>query len=133
MNLQPENKLNADLTKIFEKLGLDTRFAAVKVSDRADLSDFQCNGALALAKIAHKNPREIAQAIADELKNCPEIEAVSVDGPGFINIKLTNDFIHTRMYIINNNTSYRVIATFSHPEITITIYNSLNRSNKNCF
>ena len=97
MNLQPENKLNADLTKIFEKLGLDTRFAAVKISDRADLSDFQCNGALALAKIAHKNPREIAQSIADELKNCPEIAAVSVDGPGFINIKLTDEFIAETM------------------------------------
>ena len=76
MNLQPENKLNADLTEIFEKLELDTRFAVVKVSDRADLSDFQCNGALALAKIAHKNPREIAQSIAEELKNYTEIEAV---------------------------------------------------------
>ena len=97
MNLQPENKLNADLTEIFEKLELDTRFAVVKVSDRADLSDFQCNGALALAKIAHKNPREIAQSIAEELKNYPEIEAVSVDGPGFINIKLTNEFIAETM------------------------------------
>ena len=97
MNLQPENKLNADLTEIFKKLELDTRFAVVKVSDRADLSDFQCNGALALAKIAHKNPREIAQSIAEELKNYPEIEAVSVDGPGFINIKLTNEFIAETM------------------------------------
>lgn len=93
MNLLPENKLNTVLTKIFEKLNLDTRFAVVKVSDRADLSDFQCNGALALAKIARKNPREIAQAIAAELENCPQIETVSVDGPGFINIKLTNAFI----------------------------------------
>lgn len=93
MNLQPENKLNTVLTKIFEKLNLDTRFAVVKVSDRADLSDFQCNGALALAKIARKNPREIAQSIAAELENCPQIETVSVDGPGFINIKLTNAFI----------------------------------------
>lgn len=93
MNLLPENKLNTVLTKIFEKLNLDTRFAVVKVSDRADLSDFQCNGALALAKIARKNPREIAQSIAAELENCPQIETVSVDGPGFINIKLTNAFI----------------------------------------
>src|SRR5574344_86313 len=90
MNLLLENKLNATLKEIFEKLGLDIRFATVKVSDRADLSDFQSNGALALAKMAHKNPREIAQNIADELKNADYIEAVSVDGPGFLNIKLKN-------------------------------------------
>ena len=41
MNLQPENKLNADLTEIFKKLELDTKFAVVNVSVRADLSDFQ--------------------------------------------------------------------------------------------
>ena len=38
------------LAGIFAKHGLDTKFAVVKVSDRPDLSDFQCNGALALAK-----------------------------------------------------------------------------------
>ena len=37
MNLQPENKLNADLTKIFEKLGLDTRFAAVKSAGNSSI------------------------------------------------------------------------------------------------
>ena len=69
MNLLFETKLNDLLQKIFTKLNLNTRFASVKLSDRPDLSDFQCNGALALAKEAHKNPREIAAAIAEELKN----------------------------------------------------------------
>ena len=53
MNLLLENKINAAMADIFNQLGLDTRFAFVKVSDRPDLSDFQCNGALALAKTAH--------------------------------------------------------------------------------
>ena len=93
MNLLLENELNDVLCTIFKKLNLDEKFAFVKVSDRPDLSDFQCNGALALAKIAHKNPREIAASIADELQKNKWVEAVSVDGPGFINIKLTNEFI----------------------------------------
>ena len=45
-----EKLLNQKLAGIFAKHGLDTKFAVVKVSDRPDLSDFQCNGALALAK-----------------------------------------------------------------------------------
>lgn len=93
MNLLLENKINAALVEVFEKLNLDIKFAFVKVSDRPDLSDFQCNGALALAKTAHKNPREIATNIANELQKYDFVETLSVDGPGFINIKLKNAFI----------------------------------------
>ena len=93
MNLLLENKLNKTLTDIFKQLNLDEKFAFVKVSDRPDLSDFQCNGALALAKIAHKNPREIGTAIASELEKYDFCESISVDGPGFINIKLKNEVI----------------------------------------
>lgn len=93
MKLLPENELNKALASIFAKLGLNGEYAAVKVSDRPDLSDFQCNGALALAKVMHRNPREIAAQIANEIKALTFAESVSVDGPGFINIKLKNDFI----------------------------------------
>ena len=93
MNLLLENELNVALRTVFTKLNLDDKYAFVKVSDRPDLSDFQCNGALALAKIAHKNPCEIATLIADELKKTDFIEVISVDGPGFINIKLKDEFI----------------------------------------
>lgn len=93
MNLLLENKINDALCQIFKQLDLDPKFAFVKVSDRPDLSDFQCNGALALAKIAHKNPREIGTTIANELQKCDFCESISVDGPGFINLKLKNEVI----------------------------------------
>ena len=93
MNLLLENELNETLCAVFQKLGLDEKFAFVKASDRADLSDFQCNGALALAKTEHKNPREIATAIVAELEQYDFAEAITIDGPGFINIKLKNNFI----------------------------------------
>ena len=50
MDLSLEKTINSKLVNCFNKLGLDTKFAMIKVSDRPDLSDFQCNGALALAK-----------------------------------------------------------------------------------
>ena len=93
MNLSMEEILNQKLANVFEGLGLDTKFAAVKVSDRPDLSDFQCNGALALAKPLHRNPREIAQSIEAVLRDDSDIENVSIDGPGFINIILKDTFI----------------------------------------
>lgn len=97
MDLSFEIKLNALLYEIFQKIDADTKYAVVKASDRPDLSDFQCNGALALAKLLHKNPREIASQIAQELEGCEIIASVSVDGPGFINIKLTDEAIAQNM------------------------------------
>ena len=52
MNLSLEYLINQKLAHVFQTLNLDAKFAVVKVSDRPDLSDFQCNGALALAKSA---------------------------------------------------------------------------------
>jgi len=95
--LSLEKQLNEKIKNIFKQFEFDEKFAFVKPSDRPDLSDFQCNGALALAKILKQNPREIGQKIADELQKDTDIEAVSVDGPGFINIKLKNSFIASNM------------------------------------
>ena len=92
-----ETQLNNKIKNIFNGLGFDTKFAFVKPSDRPDLSDFQCNGALALAKILKQNPRAIGEQIANALKNDADIESVSVDGPGFINLKLKNTFIASNM------------------------------------
>lgn len=93
MDLSIENVINQKLEGIFKELGLDTKFAIVKASDRPDLSDFQCNGALALAKSAHKNPREIATLIAAELEKDADLTKISIDGPGFINLSLCDNFI----------------------------------------
>ena len=104
MSLSLEKLINQKVKKIFEQLGLDTKYAAVKVSDRPDLSDFQCNGALALAKTMKKNPREIATQIASVLEQDSDLTKISVDGPGFLNIILANDFIAKNMQDMSNNT-----------------------------
>lgn len=93
MDLSIENVINQKLGAIFQKLGLDEKFAMVKPSDRPDLSDFQCNGALALAKSARRNPREIALLIGAELEKDADFAKISIDGPGFINITLNDAFL----------------------------------------
>lgn len=103
MTMSIEKTINDKLATIFNKLELDTKFAIVKTSDRPDLSDLQCNGALALAKCLKKNPREIASLIVNELQTDNAIESLSIDGPGFINIKLNNDFIAQKMQEMMND------------------------------
>ncbi len=88
-----DEKINKKLEKIFEDLGFDTKYATVKNSDRPDLSDFQCNGALALAKIEKKNPRQIGEMIAAKLTEDNDFAKVSVDGPGFLNLTLKDETI----------------------------------------
>ncbi len=97
MNLSLEHLVNQKIKNVFTELGLDGKAAFVKVSDRPDLSDFQCNGALALAKEMRKNPREIATQIADVLAKDADFSKVSVDGPGFLNLSLNNEFIAANM------------------------------------
>ena len=126
MNLSLEKLVNDKAAKVFAALGLDTAFAFVKVSDRPDLSDFQCNGALALAKKERKNPREIATQIAAELEKDGDLAKVSVDGPGFLNITLNDDFIAANMQtmaedknlgIAKAENPHKVVLDFGGPNV----------------
>ncbi|PQA87542.1 arginine--tRNA ligase [Hyphococcus luteus] len=92
-----KDELSAIAGEAFAAEGLDAGLGAVKAADRPDLAQFQCNGALAAAKAAKKNPREIAGAVADRLSARPEFSEVTVAGPGFINLKLTPDFLAARI------------------------------------
>lgn len=119
MNLSIENLMNQKLAAVFEKLGLDSKFAVVKVSDRPDLSDFQCNGALALAKSERKNPREIAARIGAELEQDADLEKISIDGPGFINLTLKNEFIAANMDKISQDERFGCATVVEPKNIVI--------------
>ena len=80
----------------FSAVGLDEALGRVTLSDRPDLADFQSNGALAAAKAAKANPREIAGRIALRIKDDPRLAAVEIAGPGFINMKLADAALSAR-------------------------------------
>ncbi len=82
-------QLSAAAGEAFAKLGLDPALGAMRRSDRPDLADFQCNGAMAAAKKLGKNPRELATSIVEALTGHELVASSEVAGPGFINIKLT--------------------------------------------
>ena len=75
---------------INEKLGFK---ANLEVPKNRDFGDFSTNAAMVGAKIAGKNPRELATEIAAKLQELDFIDNVSIAGPGFINIKIKDDFI----------------------------------------
>ena len=80
--------INEKVVKAFAVCGFDEAQTLVRAADRPDLADYQANGALALAKSLHQNPREMAEKIKDELQKDPFFADVSVAGPGFINMKI---------------------------------------------
>ncbi len=84
-------KLSVIVGDAFEKEGLDRSFGRVNVSDRSDLAQFQCNGAMIAAKGAKKNPRDVANEIVSALSQNPLFSKVEIAGPGFININVTDE------------------------------------------
>jgi arginyl-tRNA synthetase len=92
--------LTAELSALagaaFAAEGFDGAYGAVRVSDRPDLAQFQCNGALAAAKSAGGNPRDLGEKIAARLRADPVFASVTVAGPGFINMTLTDDALAAR-------------------------------------
>jgi arginyl-tRNA synthetase len=84
------------LASAFAAEGLGAEYGRVVVSDRPDLADFQCNGALAAAKAARANPREIAGRIVARIGGDPRLAAVDIAGPGFINLKVSDTALADR-------------------------------------
>ena len=110
-------KINEILKKIFNEFDYEVDGTIVKVSDRPDLSQFQCNEAFNLAKKYRKNPRAIAEEIVNELNKNGIFKEVSVDGPGFINISLKEEFLAS--YIEENFSSMYVAKKSSFKDILI--------------
>ncbi len=96
-----KNRLTQLFSECFSSLGHDARFGEVTVSDRPDLAQFQCNGALACAKAQKKNPREVAQSVLNAASDRARTELgegarglqLSIAGPGFINILLGDELL----------------------------------------
>lgn len=120
------NQLSALVGQAFSKCDLDSALGKVVVSQRRELGQFQCNGALAAAKAAKRNPREIAEKIVAELEATGLFAELSLAGPGFINIKLNDDFLIGHINDLaadssfgarENHTPETVILDFGGPNV----------------
>ena len=86
-----------EMKKAFAANGYDENFAKVTLSNRPDLCEYQCNGAMAAAKTYKKKPIDIANGVVEQLKDSEVFEEVNAVMPGFINLKLDPAFLSSYM------------------------------------
>ena len=86
--------ISQDMMQAFEEAGYDPALGRVTVSNRPDLAEYQCNGAMAGAKKYHKAPFMIADDVAAVLKEkSSTFSQVDVVKPGFLNLKVSESFL----------------------------------------
>ncbi len=85
---------------ISEKLGISD--VNLSIPKNAEFGDFATNAALAMAKSLGKNPRDLANEFIEKLGDIDFIENLSIAGPGFINIKIKNDFVWDSAFQADN-------------------------------
>ncbi|MBE6058979.1 MAG: arginine--tRNA ligase [Clostridium sulfidigenes] len=90
----------------FEELGYDKESGKVTVSNRPDLCQYQCNGALANAKKYKKAPSVIAQEVVEKLKENKFFSKLEIAGPGFINITVNDKLIIDYVNKMNNDEKF---------------------------
>ena len=86
------DQISALLADAFQAAGYDPAYGKATVSNRPDLCEYQCNGALAAAKAYHKAPIAIAGEVAAQLNHAAFSQAEAV-APGFINLRLAPEYL----------------------------------------
>lgn len=85
--------ISEEMEKGFAEAGYEKELGRVTVSNRPDLCEYQCNGAMAGAKKYHKAPLMIANDVAEKLADSSVFAEVSAVAPGFLNLKLRDSFV----------------------------------------
>lgn len=82
-----------EVTKAFVAAGYDAKYGKVTLSNRPDLCEYQCNGAMAAAKEYKCAPFMISDKIAEALSGNPMFAMAESVKPGFLNIKISNEYL----------------------------------------
>lgn len=86
-------KITEQLQNAFAECGYDRKYAKVSLSNRPDLCEYQCNGAMAAAKEYKKAPFMIADEVVAKLDKNPLFDRIKSVKPGFINIILSGQAV----------------------------------------
>ncbi|MBE5866303.1 MAG: arginine--tRNA ligase [Lachnospiraceae bacterium] len=85
--------LSEEMGAAFEAAGYDAALGRVTISNRPDLCEYQCNGAMAGAKQYKKAPIMIANEVAEKLVGNAAFKEVVAVAPGFLNLKLSEEYL----------------------------------------
>lgn len=119
------NLIEKELAEAFECAGYDKSYAKVTLSNRPDLCEYQCNGAMAGAKAYKKAPIMIAGEVTDRLKDSTHIKTAEAVKPGFINIKLKEEFLADYLNEMNED-SFLGLSRAENPRMILLDYGGPN-------
>ena len=98
--------ISEQLSGAFEKAGFDAAYGKATLSNRPDLCEYQCNGALAAAKKYHKAPIQIANAVLEALGENEMFASAEAVMPGYLNLKLSEDYLTAYLRSMAAETHY---------------------------
>ena len=104
---------------VFEKASYDKSYATVGVSNRPDLCEFQCNGAMSLAKLYKKKPLDIALEVVEKLKEDRAFSKLEAVPPGFINMSLSNEFLSDYLQSMSKEEKFGINITDRKDKIIV--------------
>ena len=114
-----------ELSAAFEKAGYDPSYGKVTVSNRPDLCEFQCNGAMAGAKAYKKAPFMIADEVVANLGDSQVFSMAEVVKPGFINLKVKEEYLAQYLQEMAEDEKLSVTAA-ENPKTIIIDYGGPN-------
>ena len=114
-----------ELKGAFAAAGFDEKYAMVTRSNRPDLCEFQCNGAMACAKVYKKKPIDIANAVLEQAKDSTVFSEISAVMPGFINIRLNPVWLAGHIQKISEDKKFGLNEA-AYPETIIVDFGGAN-------
>ena len=118
--------MTEEFQKAFEECGYSKDYAKVTVSNRPDLCEYQCNGAMAAAKEYKKAPIMIAEEVVAQLKDNAMFESVEAVKPGFLNLKLNNEFVASYISKMQEDTERLGCDKVENPKTIMIDYGGPN-------
>ncbi|MHC5100767.1 MAG: arginine--tRNA ligase domain-containing protein, partial [Planctomycetota bacterium] len=100
--------------------------ALVALSKNPKFGDYQANGVMAAAKKMKTNPRQLAEQIIGQLELDDICEPLEIAGPGFINLRLKDDFLANRLLQINTDKDRLGIEKVETPKTVVIDYSAPN-------
>lgn len=117
--------ISKELQQAFVEKGFEDKYGQVTLSNRPDLCQFQCNGALAAAKQYKTAPIKIAQEIVEHFNSSNMFKEITAIMPGFINITLSDEFLSAYVNDMRTATDYGCEKE-GHPKTVVMDYGGAN-------
>ena len=117
--------ITIEMKEAFKAAGYDEELARVTLSNRPDLCEYQCNGAMAGAKKYKKAPIMIANAVVEELADSKYFASAEAVNPGFINLKVSGEYMAQYLEEMRNSEKMGVEEA-KNPQTMILDYGGPN-------